>query len=59
MTPEVIVNMVQLGATGLLALVLYFGLQANARMLEVLAEALKSCMEKMAQMEASRQKETD
>jgi hypothetical protein len=40
MSPEIITGILQFGATGLLALVLYFGLQAMQKMLEVLATAL-------------------
>ena len=45
MSPEILVGILQFGAMGLLALTLYFGLQANARMIEVLAEALKRCQD--------------
>lgn len=48
MSPEIIVGVLQFGAMGLLGLAIYFGLQANARMLEVLAEALKRCQEDKA-----------
>ena len=43
MSPELIVQLVQLGAIGLLAFVLYFGLQANARMIEIMSNALSQC----------------
>lgn len=43
MSPELIVGILQFGAMGLLALTLYFGLQANARMIEILADALQRC----------------
>lgn len=52
MSPEIIVGVLQFGAMGLLGLALYFGLQANARMLEILAEALKRCQEDKAQIMA-------
>lgn len=45
MTPELFVQIVQLGAVGLLALVLWFGLQHNGRMLEILATSLKQCQD--------------
>lgn len=67
MSPELLVQLVQLGSTGLLGIVLYFGLQANAKMLEILADALKTCMSQKAEMEnrlgrlerEARQEETD
>ncbi len=68
MSTELVVQLVQLGSTGLLAFVLYFGLQANARMLEILADALSKCMDKQRELEnemhelhgvASGQEETD
>lgn len=52
MSPEIIVGVLQFGAMGLLALTLYFGLQANARMIEVLADALKTCMADKAVIQA-------
>lgn len=52
MSPEIIVGVLQFGAMGLLGLALYFGLQANARMLEILAEALKRCQEDKAKFTA-------
>lgn len=63
MSPELIVGILQFGALGLLALTLYFGLQANARMIEVLADALARCQQKqneiMDDLRRCRQKETD
>lgn len=52
MSPEIIVGVLQFGAMGLLGLAIYFGLQANARMLEVLADALKRCQEDKAKITA-------
>ncbi len=43
MSPETVIQLIQFGAIGLLAFVLYFGLQHNAQMLAILARSLEQC----------------
>lgn len=58
MSPEIVAALVQFGSTGLLALVLYFGLQANARLIEIQASTnaslvgvIERCMAKTIELE--------
>jgi hypothetical protein len=51
MSPEIVAGLLQFGAMGLLAMALYFGLQSMARKDEIIAEALKRCMEAHEKLE--------
>jgi DhnA family fructose-bisphosphate aldolase class Ia len=63
MSPEILIGVLQFGAMGLLAVTLYFGLQANARMIEILAEALQRChdenVQAMSELESRKTRPTD
>lgn len=56
MSPEIIAGLLQFGAMGLLAMALYFGLQNMARKDEIIADALKTCMQEHIRLEEENQR---
>lgn len=56
MSPEIIAGLLQFGAMGLLAMALYFGLQNMARKDEIIADALKTCMQEHVKLEEENQR---